>query len=180
MTALELQAYLDRHAQFSGWTGEWLGVPLEFRLCLTSEVPPVKFVGSVRAVVLRQEEVLLVHGEVPMLNVGGRPEAGETLEQALLREVGEESGWLVSLIGIIGFVHSRHLDNQRPDWGRPAPDWVDPMFAVEASGYDENLKLPGEHRTELVAASEAERLGVEETNLKLLQEALRLRAERKD
>ena len=45
---------------------------------------------QVRAIILRDQAVLVVRSPVPMLSVGGRPEPGETLEQALRREVAEE------------------------------------------------------------------------------------------
>src|SRR5262245_31322770 len=125
----ELESFLGRHEPIGGWRAEWLGVPLEARTYLSRELPPRRLVGSVRALVLRGDSVLLVHTSPPILNVGGRCQPGETVEETLLREVAEESGWVVHPLGVIGFVHCRHLDEQRPAWGRPAPDFVDPVFA---------------------------------------------------
>jgi 8-oxo-dGTP pyrophosphatase MutT (NUDIX family) len=109
-----LRAFLVRHASFGGWREEWQGVPLEFHACVSDELPPRALVGSVRAIVLRGNEVLLVHSEVPILSVGGRCKPGETVEQTLLREVGEETGWSVSPVGVIGFIHCRTWTSNAP------------------------------------------------------------------
>lgn len=168
-----LETFLLRYASFGGWREEWLGVPLEFRTYLADELPPRAFVGSVRAIVLRKDEVLLVHSLIPILSVGGRREPGETIEQTLLREVAEETGWMVSPLEVIGFTHCRHLDEQRPDWGRPAPDWIDPLFAAVAKSYDANLIETNAARCEFVSTDEAERCGLHEIDRVWLREALR-------
>jgi 8-oxo-dGTP pyrophosphatase MutT (NUDIX family) len=168
-----LNNFLARHPSFGGWREEWLGVPLEFRTCLSDELPPRAFVGSVRAIVLRDNEVLIAHSPEPILSVGGRCEPGETLERTLLREVAEETGWKVSPVAVIGFIHCHHLDEQRPDWGRPAPDWIDPLFAVVAEVFDASLSEPNALRCEFVSADEVERLSIHEIDLVWLREALR-------
>lgn len=170
----ELTTFLARYPPFGSWTESWEDVPLEFHVSLSSELPPQAFVGSVRALVLRGEKVLLVHASVPILNVGGRCESGETLQETLLREVAEETGWRVSPIAVIGFIHARHLDKQRPNWGRPAPDFVDPLFAVEAL-FDAGLQKPDEHPCEFIPISDVERFGVHEFDRTFLREALRKR-----
>ena len=78
---------------------------------------------------------------------------------------------------MIGFVHSRHLDEQRPDWGRPAPDFIDPIFAVNAVEYAEHLRGPDEDPSGLVRVSDVERLGLGEIDRTFLREALRKRSE---
>ena len=171
-----LEAFLARHPSFGGWREEWDGVPLEFRTCLSDELAPRAFVGSVRAIVLRDEEVLLVHSSVPILSVGGRCKPGETVEQTLFREVAEETGWKVSLVGVIGFIHCRHLDEQRPAWGRPAPDFIDPLFVVVAEEFDVKLMDSNESKCEFVPIDQVEGLGVEEINRKFLCEAVQKRA----
>ena len=170
-----LESFLARHVPFGGWREEWLGVPLEFRTFLADELPPRAFVGSVRAIVLRDNKVLLVYSDIPILSVGGRCEPGETIEQTLLREVAEETGWNVSPVAVIGFTHCHHLDGQRPDWGRPAPDWIDPCFAVVAESYEANIIEQNAARCEFVSIDEAERCGLHEIDRIWLREALRKR-----
>lgn len=172
----ELEAFLSRYSCFGGWREEWDGIPLEFRTCLSDELPPRAFVGSVRAIILRGNEVLLVHSSVPILSVGGRCKPEETIEQTLLREVAEETGWKFSPVGVIGFIHCRHLDQQRPNWGRPAPDFIDPLFAVVAEAFDETLMDSTAPKCEFVSVDAVEALGVEKINRTFLSEALRKRS----
>ncbi len=173
--ASDLEAFLSRHPSFGGWREAWEGVPLEFRTCLANDLPPRAFVGSVRALILRGNEVLLVHSSAPILSVGGRCQPGETVEQTLLREVGEETGWRVLPLGVIGFIHCRHLDEQRLSWGRPAPDFIDPLFVVEAQAYVPSLLETQNPRCEFVPVWDIERLGVDLINRTFLSEALRNR-----
>jgi 8-oxo-dGTP pyrophosphatase MutT (NUDIX family) len=173
---MELKNFLSRHQPFGSWRDEWLGIPLEFRSCAAEELPPREYVGSVRAVVLRDNEVLVVYTSPPILSVGGRCEPGETLEETLLREVGEETGWLVAPIGVIGFVHGRHLDEQRPAWGRPAPDFIDPIFAVTAVRYDPAMLGQDEVKCQFIPIDSIEPLGIERINRTFLSEALRRRS----
>ena len=109
----------------------------------------------------------------PILSVGGRCEQGETIHQTLLREAAEETGWIVRPIAMIGFVHARHLDDQRPAWNRPAPDFLDPTFAVEAIRFDRSLLHRDEHRCEFVPITDVDKHGIEIINQTLLAEAIR-------
>lgn len=172
MTPGGLLPFLERHPAFGEWQEAWLGVPLHLRAGLSDEPPPVAFVGSVRAVVLRGAEVLVVRTPAPLLTVGGRREPGEALEQTLRREVAEETGWLVCPLGVIGFIHVRHLDGQRPAWGRPAPDFVDPVFAAVAEHFDGRRRSPGEAGGVFVPVERAERLGLSEVDRVFLRAAL--------
>ena len=172
-----LRQFLDRHQPLARWQEEWLGVPLTFSLALSEDLPPRSYIASVRALVLHGEDVLVVHSSPPILTVGGRREPDETVEQTLIREVGEESGWVVTPITTIGFVHVHHLDGQRPDWARPAPDFVGPIFAAAAVRYDRALLHDNETRCEFVPIVDIERLGVDAGNRALLHEALRRRSQ---
>ena len=101
---------------------------------------------------------------------------GETIEQTLLREVAEETGWLVKPIAVIGFIHTRHLDAQRPDWGRPAPDFVDPLFVVEAVKHESARRGSDESRCEFVSTSKIGEYNLDPINLNFLREALQKRS----
>jgi 8-oxo-dGTP pyrophosphatase MutT (NUDIX family) len=173
---MELESFLGRHPPFGGWREEWLGVPLEFRACLADELPPRAYVGSVRAMLLRGDEALVVRSTPPILSVGGRCEAGETIGQTLLREVAEETGWRVKPVAVIGFIHTRHLDGQRPEWGRPAPNFIDPLFAVTAEEYEPALRGASETRCEFLPISTIDGLKLDAINRTFLCEALRKRS----
>ncbi len=48
-----LKSFLDQYPAFGGWREQWNGVPLVFRTCLSNQLPPREFIGSVRAIVIR-------------------------------------------------------------------------------------------------------------------------------
>jgi 8-oxo-dGTP pyrophosphatase MutT (NUDIX family) len=173
---IEIRRFLAQRQPFGGWRDEWVGVLLECNAYLADDLPAPACIGSVRALVLRDHDVLLVHSSPPMLIIGGRCENGEAVEETLLREVAEESGWVVKPIAVIGFIHVRHIDDQRPDWGRPAPDFIDPLFAVEAVKYDPAMVGPNENPCEFVPISSVEQRGIERINQTFLREALRKRS----
>jgi ADP-ribose pyrophosphatase YjhB (NUDIX family) len=132
-------------------------------------------IASVRAIVLRGDHVLLVHAKGPLLTVGGRPEAGETLIEALEREVAEETGWQVVALGVVGFIHARHLDEQRPAWGRPAPHFLDVVFAAEAVSFEEGRQGADEWRCDFVPIASLEEHGIHSIDATMLEAALSLR-----
>jgi 8-oxo-dGTP pyrophosphatase MutT (NUDIX family) len=177
ISEMEIESFLARYESFSvaqHW--EWLGVPLEARFYLVDDLPPREYVGSVRAFVLRDNNVLVVQSSPPVFSVGGRCEPGETIEQTLVREVVEESGWRVKPLAVIGFVHCRHLDAQRPDWGRPAPDFIDPIFAASAVEQRPEQLGQNELPSEFVPVATVEEHGIDEVSRIFLREALRKRA----
>lgn len=172
-----LRCFLKTWPPFGGWEDSWLGVPLAHRVGLTNCIPPLSVVASVRGVVLHDNHVLLVRAKENILNVGGRLEEGETLLDALHREIGEESGWLVSPLSVIGYVHSQHLDEQRPAWRRPAPEFMDVIYAVEGIKYEKRLHDTNEIPCEMIPINEIDNYRVNEINLALLREALRKRVD---
>ena len=138
--AAELTAFLGRHQEIGGWEEEWAGVPLKFRAYVGDEATAREYVGSVRAIVFRGEEVLVADaGGFMELTVGGRPDPGETVEAALVREVAEETGWRTTPGPVVGFIHARRQEGGKmpgPDWRRPDPDFISPVYVAEALEFD--------------------------------------------
>jgi 8-oxo-dGTP pyrophosphatase MutT (NUDIX family) len=84
------------------------------------------------------------NGSIAHVLIGGRPEPGETPEQTIIREVGEETGWEVEPIQMIGFRHFFHLEPRSEKTDRPYPDFIQPIFAAIAVAYNANLALPND------------------------------------
>ena len=97
-------------------------------------IPPLELVTSVRAILTRGAEMMVVRdpgGEhiVP----GGRVEDGEGLLDALKRELLEETGWSVrgdpARIGMFRY----HIHTPKPDRYRyPYPDFLQLLYKAEA------------------------------------------------
>ena len=76
---------------------------------------PDKIHLTVAAVIARDNQFLMVRENDNGLEVINQPaghvEPGETLQQAALREVLEETGWQVRLTGLLGLTHYRSPHN---------------------------------------------------------------------
>lgn len=126
------------------WGNGALGLSLTYR---HTKPPPLDYVSSVRAIVFRGNEVLTViepNGRYYILP-GGRRENGESIEDIIRREVLEETGWTLSALEPIGFMHFHHRGEQPPDYRRPYPDFLWPIFMAEARMYFPDAVQPDEY-----------------------------------
>src|SRR4051812_32517131 len=95
---------------------EWPPLRLRVRTYLTSTLPPLDLVSSVRALVRQSDQILVVRDPVSVhILPGGRRESGETLMQTLEREVLEETGWSIREPRLIGLAHFQHLTPKHED-----------------------------------------------------------------
>ena len=114
-------------------------LPLYVTSYLSDELPPLDMITSVRALVFREGEVLVVRdpGNVH-ITPGGRREADETLLETLRREVLEETGWhLENTITQLGFFHFHNLNPSHP-FARP--DFLQMIYTAQASHYEAGAK----------------------------------------
>lgn len=66
---------------------------------------------------------------------GGRREAGETFEETAIREVAEETGWVLDRpsLRLLGWLHFEHLTRRPVDWPYPHPDFCQVVFTAMAT-----------------------------------------------
>ncbi len=109
------------------------GIRVRGRCYITQSEPPIEYVTSVRAIVTRDRSVLVVtHPNGSHLLPGGRIESGESHEEALRRELVEETGWEVGDLHPIGFLHYHHLTPEPENYPYPYPDFLQRVFKAEA------------------------------------------------
>jgi ADP-ribose pyrophosphatase YjhB (NUDIX family) len=146
-----LRSYLDAHVAHHETTESWpIHGRLKVRLALGSTLPPPHVSSSILAIVVNaNRHVLFLHpsspsGTIAHVLIGGRPEAGETPEQTVIREALEETGWRIEPIRLIGFRHFQHLDPNTPRNDRPYPDFIQPIYAARAIAHEPALALPAD------------------------------------
>lgn len=104
-------------------------IKLDISAYITRDEPPSSLVSSVRAIVFRGADVLLMSNRDGMhILPGGRIEHGETQMETLRREIEEEAGIEIAEIERIGFIHLRHRTPKPPDYPYPYPDFFWPIF----------------------------------------------------
>ena len=136
----ELAHFLEPLTPFAEATVEWTIGTLRLACYLTQNVPPLHYVMSARAVVTDGQSVVVVEDpEKKYVLPGGRLEKGETPEDAMRREVLEETGWSVTSFRQIGILHYRHVQPKREGWPDSNPDFLQIVYAA----------TPGEYRPEL-------------------------------
>ncbi len=109
-------------------------MPLRLVTYLTNAPPPVEYVTSVRAVLLDEARVLVVRSQDDTCHLlpGGRREDGESLQETLLRELVEETGYMAECGPQIGVVHFHHLRKAPPGYRYPHPDFIWLVFKTRA------------------------------------------------
>lgn len=120
---------------------EWPPSQLRVRTYLTPTLPPLDLVTSVRAVVRKAEQILVVRDPVSVhILPGGRREAGETLLQTLEREVLEETGWTIEGPRLLGLAHFQHITPKPAEYRYPFPEFVHIVFVATAGRYDARMR----------------------------------------
>ena len=94
---------------------------------------------------------------------GGRLEAGESPEDALRREVLEETGWTIARPQQIGFRHFHHLTPKPDGWSYPYPDFLQVVYACAPDERHPQLMEPDEYvlGSEFMPIADARRLDMD-------------------
>ena len=143
-----VQAYLDAFPAHHETTERWpVQGEMSVRLSLGASLPPASVSSSILAIVINIDRQFLYlwpsnpSGSISHFLIGGRPDPGETPEATAIREVGEETGWKVQPLEMIGF---RHFFQQEPlsaKTDRPYPDFIQPIYAARAIAFDPALLI---------------------------------------
>ena len=115
----------------------------EIRLVVSSyvsdELPPRDFITSVRTLVFHGDNILLMQNRDRVhILPGGRVEPGETLQEALRREILEEAGIEIACSERLGFVHLRHETPRPPQYPYPYPDFF--WLIYRSHYYEESIR----------------------------------------
>lgn len=157
-------------------------LPLRLSWYCTDEPPPLALVTSVRAIVLRDDAVLVLRDPdgSPHLVPGGRREVGETPEETLRREVLEETGWHLGAIHPLGFIHLHNRGPKPPGYPFPYPDGAQIVCQAGATVYDPDARIFDEYvaSSAVVPIAAARELALRPGQRALLEVALSRRGYR--
>ena len=137
----QLADYLGSLAPALTLEDHWGAMRFALTAYLTDSLPPLDYVTSARAIVLREGSVLVVRdpGNTHILP-GGRREPGESLIETLRREVLEESGWSLAEIRRVGIMHFHHLTEKPDAYPYPYPDFTQVVYTARADEYFAHLR----------------------------------------
>ncbi len=140
----DLAEFLARHKALVEDVAVWGDLPIRTTSYLTDELPPLDYITPVRTLVLRDDSILVVRNpdEVHIIP-GGQCEVGETFEETLRREVLEETGWTITGVSMLGFMHFHHLKSKPPDYKYLHPDFIQLIYMAQADRF-----IPGAKRVD--------------------------------
>lgn len=146
-----LRSFLRRHEMAAeAWPVWGHGrVRLREHTYLSQEMPPDELISSVRAVLFRGDEVMVIqdHADDPYIVPGGRREAGESVLETLHREVLEETGWTLQQTAMLGFVHYQHLTPKPEGHQYPYPNFIQVVYTALADTFHPEAIEPDEYVT---------------------------------
>lgn len=176
----ELEAFLQHCEPQMEEVAVWGGgqFPLRVVSYFCETLPPLAFVTSVRGIVLRSDEVLVLRNTDELhIMPGGRREANESIAETLKREVLEETGWLTEGYQMLGCLHFHHLTAKPADFPYLHPDFVHLVYRAQAVQHLSERQLPDEYELEawFVSVSQAMQLPFQaRSQLMFLAEAVKM------
>jgi 8-oxo-dGTP pyrophosphatase MutT (NUDIX family) len=109
---------------------------LSLSLYATADAPPDALTTSVRGVLFHRANVMVVSDPgAEHVIPGGRREPGETQDETLAREIGEETGWTFVSAAPFAVMHFHHETPEPDGYPYPYPDFFQPLFVLEAGDH---------------------------------------------
>jgi 8-oxo-dGTP pyrophosphatase MutT (NUDIX family) len=177
----DLSDFLAGRTRLCEETVTWGNGTLPFQIIcyLSDKLPPLKYVSSVRAIVFRGDDALVItekNGHVYILP-GGRVEKGERPLETLKRELLEETGWSLGKIEPLGCMHFHHLAPKPENYPYPFPDFIWPVYLAEAKDFTAETIIPDNYvfKSGFRPIEEVKKLSLEKGSLLLFDEALKVR-----
>jgi 8-oxo-dGTP diphosphatase len=152
----------------------WSEMRFDVQTYVTQQMPPFELITSAKAIVRNETNVMTVRDpERVHILPGGRRENQEELEQTLLREILEETGWEVADPRLLGTKHFHHLTPKPSEYSYPYPDFLQIIFVVNAVKYIAGARQVNgyELEAEFKPLQEVERLDLEASERALLLQA---------
>ena len=177
----DLEKYLGNSTKLGSIDVMWGEgtMPVKITTYLSDTIAPERYISSARSIVFKGNSVLVVSQENGHQYIlpGGRLEPGESPLEALHREILEETGWTISDLKHIGFMHLYYHFSKPDGFKYPYPDSIWSIFISEALEYKSEMIIPDDwvDDSEFRDIIEVKQLPLDKVELLLLDEALKLR-----
>lgn len=164
-----LYTFLNNHRPIAEESVVWANgtLPLEVKSYLSDTMPPLEYVTSVRCILLNTTSVLVVRNpEGYHIVPGGRIEKGENLDEALQRELLEETGWSIEQTTYLGFMHYHPLKSD-------TFDFMQLIYTAQANTHTPEAKILDDYEIEsrFIPISEIDTINIPDAQRQYLNAA---------
>ena len=118
----------------------WLPIPNESQIVLSSHLPPQELVSTALAIAFAGDRLLMTNlisrgWDIP----GGHIEPGEYPEEAVRREVYEETGATLGPLYLLGYQRLRLLGPRPASYSYPYPDCYQAFYSAQVIALNDFL-----------------------------------------